>query len=79
MREKVVIEGEMNLKTPIDGELGDIMVVDRGGTKNHSTLFNRDKPDQHPIDAVTELRTELDKRPNAEITPQDIDKIIYGE
>lgn len=30
-----------------------------GGVTDHTRLVNRDLPDQHPIDAITDLRTEL--------------------
>lgn len=31
-----------------------------GGTNDHTLLKNRDLPDQHPIEAIADLRPELD-------------------
>ena len=33
-----------------------------GGTADHNRLINRDKADQHPIEAITDLRKELDSK-----------------
>ena len=33
-----------------------------GGTADHNRLTNRDKADQHPIEAITDLRKELDSK-----------------
>lgn len=34
--------------------------VGSGGTTDHSALTNRDAPDQHPMEAITGLKTKLD-------------------
>ena len=33
-----------------------------GGTDNHDLLINRDLPDQHPIESITGLKSELDNK-----------------
>ena len=33
-----------------------------GGSADHNSLINRDKADQHPIEAITDLRKELDSK-----------------
>ena len=33
-----------------------------GGSADHDRLINRDKADQHPIEAITNLRKELDSK-----------------
>lgn len=33
-----------------------------GGSADHNRLINRDKTDQHPIEAITDLRKELDSK-----------------
>ena len=37
-----------------------------GGTTDHSRLINRANEDQHPIEAITDLRKELDSKLNSE-------------
>ncbi|MDY5992735.1 MAG: hypothetical protein SPJ06_01925 [Bacilli bacterium] len=37
-------------------------VAGSGGTADHNRLTNRDKADQHPIEAITDLRKELDSK-----------------
>lgn len=32
------------------------------GESDHSKLVNRDLPDQHPIEAITDLQSELDEK-----------------
>lgn len=34
-----------------------------GGIREHDALVNRDKPDQHPIEAISGLRRTLDTIP----------------
>lgn len=41
---------------------------------DHTKLHNRDKPNQHPIEAITNLRDELD----AKISESDISLIYCG-
>lgn len=48
------------------------------GTSDHSKLFNRDLPDQHPIGAITGLETELDTIPRA-MTQEELLDILNGE
>lgn len=76
MRDTVVIDGDLNLTSQIDGEMDTILMVDSGGTKDHSSLFNRDKPGQHPIDAITRLTGELEVRPSEALNNQDIQNIL---
>lgn len=49
-------------------------------TSDHTKLINRDAAEQHPINAITNLNTELDNRVvdgNA-LTNQEIEQIIIG-
>ena len=41
------------------------MATGSGGTADHNRLTNRDKADQHPIEAITDLRKELDSKLNS--------------
>lgn len=46
-----------------------------GGTNDHTELINRDKPDQHPIKAITDLEDKLKKIPEV-MTSEDLKNII---
>lgn len=50
------------------------------GATEHSQLYGRDAPDQHPISAITKLEQELSNRVTAgdEITAMDIISILEG-
>lgn len=48
------------------------------GTSDHSQLFNRDLPDQHPIGAITGLETELGTIPRA-MTQEELLDILNSE
>ncbi len=51
------IIGKISSDPNIHGKVGEI-----NGVKDHNRLANRNLPDQHPIEAITGLREELDKR-----------------
>ena len=51
---------EMRIVNQTDGIGMNINTGGSGGTKDHSKLTNRDLPNQHPIEAITGLREELD-------------------
>ena len=51
------IIGRISSDPNIYGKVGEI-----NGVKDHNRLANRSLPDQHPIDAITGLREELEKR-----------------
>lgn len=57
-----------NPETPSEG----------GGTLDHSQLINRDRPDQHPIGAITGLEGELDTIPRA-MTKDELLDILNDE
>ena len=40
--------------------------IGTGGTADHSVLENRDRPDQHPIGAISGLQGSLDGKINTE-------------
>lgn len=68
--------------TPYVGENGNWWVGDvdtnisaSGG--DHPALTGRDKPDQHPIEAITELREELNQIP-APMSAGDLRKILWN-
>lgn len=60
-RNPVKADFEVNPNNPIDTTFT-LNVVN----KDHAVLKNRDLPDQHPIDAITGLRTVVDKIPEIE-------------
>ena len=43
---------------------------------DHSMLKGRDSANQHPIEAITNLEAELDYRPGAALTNEDIQLIL---
>lgn len=45
---------------------------------DHTQLINRDKPNQHPIQAITDLATELESRPDGALSNIDIQNILGG-
>lgn len=49
-------------------------------TSDHTKLINRDAPEQHPIEAITNLNTELGNRvvSGDTLTNLDIESIITG-
>jgi hypothetical protein len=49
------------------------------GTTDHSRLINRSEPDQHPIEAITDLREELDSKLNSETALPLINKALTGK
>lgn len=51
-----------------------------GGTSDHRLLSGRDAPDQHPIQSITRLDRELDKRVRTDnaLSVSDIIKIMEG-
>ena len=63
------LTGKLSGTGNMTGELGGIkkisgrMIVPREVLeKNHANLYNRDLPDQHPIEAITKLPQELENR-----------------
>ena len=58
-----------------DLEFGEVQQVT---TSDHRQLINRDKPDQHPILAITNLNRELDRKQNSDdvMTNMDIQRIL---
>lgn len=51
LRGRIVDEGALN---------GEMKVPEIFGPDDHCNLTGRDKPDQHPVEAITGLRSELD-------------------
>ena len=45
-------------------------------TNDHNTLINRDMSNQHPITSVSNLRGELDIRPDTALSVEDINLIL---
>lgn len=45
-------------------------------SSDHTKLLNRDVPDQHPINAITNLDPELSARPSTAMSNQDILNIL---
>lgn len=87
MDKTVVIAGEADLETIIDGELDSTTLLDGqpfayyegpggSGTDEHDKLVHREYPDQHPIEAVTQLLQELSARPTNSLSNTDIQNIL---
>lgn len=65
-------------KSTIAFDIGNVRYVPTGGTFDHRALKNRDAEDQHPIDAITGLRKELNTIPPAaeRITNTEIEEML---
>ena len=50
-----------------------------GGTADHNRLTNRDKADQHPIEAITDLRKELDSKLNSKTALPLIEEAVQNK
>lgn len=66
---------EVSMSDTTGGDLGVFYRVG-GGTLYHDRLRNRDLPDQHPIEAVSNLEGELALRPSEVLTNMDIYNIL---
>ena len=51
-----------NISSSSQHSLQGTAAAGNGGTADHNRLTNRDKADQHPIEAITDLRKELDSK-----------------
>lgn len=54
-------EAEFRIEVAVDKPYDDLNPVSPGTTGDHSLLKNRDKPDQHPITAITNLNETINK------------------
>ena len=77
----VVVGGEIELESNVKGETcltsctcGQVGMFSNIGTYEHDKLIHRDYPNQHPIDAITDLRDIL----NTLISIDDISLIYCG-
>jgi hypothetical protein len=50
-----------------------------GGTTDHNRLIGRDKADQHPIEAITNLQEVLDQKLDAETALPLIEEALQGK
>ena len=50
-----------------------------GGSADHNRLTNRDKADQHPIEAITDLRKELDSKLNSKTALPLIEEAVQNK
>lgn len=73
MRDPTDMTASFKDSTTFNAEFGGAMVPI---STDHSALSNRDKPDQHPIDAISRLRNELEARTDRPITNLEIDAIL---
>ena len=48
------------------------------GTNDHTMLMNREKPDQHPIKAITNLENELSVRTDEALSNLEIYEILQA-
>lgn len=86
MDKTVVVAGDPNLETIIDGDIDNQQIIDGqpfpyyngpgGGTYEHNRLIHRDYEDQHPIEAITQLLQELAARPTDALSNMDIQEIL---
>ena len=49
-----------------------------GGTADHTKLLNRDAPNQHPIESITNLNETLSAMPAAALSNTEIQNILGG-
>lgn len=54
-------EAEFRINVALDKPYDDLSPVTPGSTGDHALLKNRDKPDQHPIAAITNLNETINK------------------
>jgi hypothetical protein len=57
INKKPIISGTISTANALTGS-----VSAGGGSTDHNRLTNRDKVDQHPVEAITGLREELDSK-----------------
>lgn len=57
---------------------GEVNTPSGFGTNDHTELTKRDRPDQHPIESITNLRSELDNKLTGAgfLSNMDIQKIL---
>lgn len=75
-------ESEFRISVAVDKPYDDLNPADpdspSSGTNDHSKLINRDKPNQHPIGAITDLSKELSQKLSGDnaMSNAQIDNII---
>ena len=62
---KIITKNTINGTISAGNNLTKASIASGGGTLDHDRLVNRDATDQHPIDAITGLRKELDSKLNS--------------
>lgn len=68
------VEPEIKKSTDIPIEFNREMQI---SNDDHALLRNREEPNQHPIGAITGLQAELDKPPQAALSIEEIDQLIW--
>ena len=63
---KLITKNTLNGSISSGNNLKSAAISGGGGTTDHSRLINRANEDQHPIEAITGLRKELDSKLNSE-------------
>ena len=77
--------GKLTNKTTLSGSISSgknlksAAVTGGSGTTDHSRLINRAEPDQHPIEAITDLRAELDSKLNSTTALPLIEESLQGK
>lgn len=77
--------GKLTNKTTLSGTISSgsslktATITAGSGTTDHSRLVNRAEPDQHPIEAITGLRTELDSKLNSTTALPLIEEALQGK
>ena len=77
--------GKIVNKTTLSGSISagnnlkSAAVTGGSGTTDHSRLVNRAAPDQHPVEAITGLRSELDSKLDSNTALPLIDKALTGK
>ncbi len=67
------VEGTLEGINDISGE---ITVPREIGYREHERLTGRDKPEQHPIDAITDLPVSLENLQTVALTNQEIEDLL---
>ena len=77
--------GKLTTKSTLNGSIStgnrlkSASVAGGSGTTDHSRLINKESPDQHPIEAITGLRKELDAKLDSKTALPLIDNALTGK
>jgi hypothetical protein len=75
--------GKITNKNTLSGSISsgnslNASVTTGSGTTDHNRLINKAAKDQHPIEAITDLREELDSKLNSKTALPLIEEVVNG-